>query len=150
MRTINTLALALALFAVNGYAHDEGHGPKLTDSGKYGGLVRPVVDMKEVKKGTKASLVYKAELVRSSSGKVRVYLYDTEMKPLDLNSIDSDATGILGAKVKGKYKTQNFKLKREENHFIGNAPKAPSKPFNYDFHFKEGSRKLLTAFDRLD
>src|SRR5688572_28141500 len=112
---------ALIIFGMNQYslAHDEGHGPKLSDSGKYGGLVSGVVDLKDAKKGAQADLLYKAELVRSPEGKVRVYLYDKEMKPLDLAQVEKVAKGIFGAKVKGKYKTEKFDLKLEGNSFIG-------------------------------
>ncbi|HEX4925187.1 MAG TPA: hypothetical protein VFV50_13930 [Bdellovibrionales bacterium] len=145
------LAAIVAIGLASGAsAHDEGHGPKLTDSGKYGGIVSGVINLKDAKKGAKAELVYKAELVRSPEGKVRVYLYDKEMKPLELAKIEPAAKGILGAKVKGKYKTDKFDLKLEGNTFIGDAPKAPAKPYNLDFQFKEPDRELLTAFDNLD
>lgn len=150
LKSLGTLASLTLLLCASVLAHDEGHGPKLTDSGKYGGIVAPVVNMKEANKGAHATLVYKAELVRNSSRKVRIYLYDSNMKPLDISKLNAQVNGILGAKVKGKYKTIKFDLKREENYFIGQAPKAPSRPFNYDFHFIEGSRKLLSAFDHLD
>jgi hypothetical protein len=147
------LFLALCSLVLAGpitFAHDEGHGPKLTDSGKYGGLVAPVVDLKDAKKGTKAELIYKAELVRSSDGTVRAYLYDKELKPLDLAKIEKTAKGILGGKVKGKYQTEKFDLKLEGNSFTGKMPKTSAKPYNLDFHFTEPGRTLLTAFDNLD
>jgi hypothetical protein len=142
--------LSLLLFGPKTYAHGEGHGPQLTDSGKYGGLVSPLVDTKDAKKGSKAALVYKAELVRSTDGTVRIYLYDTGMNPLDLSNIHKKAEGILSAKVKGKFKEIKFDLSLEGNAFVGKAPISPSKPFNLDFHFKEKNRNLLTAFENLD
>ncbi len=144
------LATGALTISMNAFAHDEGHGPKITDSGKYGGLVGPVVDAKDAKKGTKAALVYKAEMVKGSDDTIRVYLYDESMKPLDLAQVEKTATGVLGAKVKGKYQTLKFELKQEGNSYVGKAPKAPAKPFNLDFQFKEKSRELLTAFDNLD
>lgn len=132
------------------FAHDEGHGPKLSDSGKYGGLVSGVVLKGEAKKGTQAALVHKAELVRSADGTVRVYLYDQKMSPLDLKNFDSKANASLGAKVKGKFTESAFSLEQKENAFTGKMPKPASKPYNIDVTFKEGSRELLTAFDNLD
>ncbi len=145
-----TLAIGALAVSFKSFAHDEGHGPKVTDSGKYGGLVGPVVDAKDAKLGTKATLVYKAEMVKGSDDTVRVYLYDSAMKPLDLAQVEKIATGVLGAKVKGKYKTIKFELKQEGNSYVGKAPKASAKPFNLDFQFKEKNRELLTAFDNLD
>ncbi len=131
-------------------SHDEGHGPKLTDSGKYGGLVAPIIDLKDLKKGPHADVVYKAELVLSGDGKVRLYLYDASMKPLDLAKFANGAKGVLETKTKGKYKTVDFTMSLEGKAFVGQSPKPASKPFNLDFHIKEGERALLTAFDNLD
>ncbi|MBI4346246.1 MAG: hypothetical protein HY553_05285, partial [Elusimicrobia bacterium] len=74
MRTMGLL-LAAAL-ASAAYAHDEGHGPKLTDQPPQGGVLTAVVEAKDAKLGPAAALVYKAELVRSDDGTVRVTLYD--------------------------------------------------------------------------
>ncbi len=131
-------------------AHDEGHGPKLTDAGRYGGLVAPIIDLKDLKKGHNATVVYKAELVLSSEGKVRLYLYDASMKPLDMAKFAKGAKGVLETKAKGKEKTEDFPLTLEGKAFIGQSPKPKSKPFNLDFHLREGERALLTAFDHLD
>jgi hypothetical protein len=132
------------------YAHDEGHGPKLSDAGKYGGLVSPVIDMKEAAKGAHATVVYKAELVRTADGKVRLYLYDQQMTPIETKSGVTSVKGFLEVKVKGKYKQEPFSLALEGKSFVGLAPKSLSKPFNIDFHIKEAGRELLTAFDNLD
>jgi hypothetical protein len=144
------LIIFCLLLADLGLAHDEGHGPKLTDSGKYGGLVAPIVDMKDIKKGAHADVIYKAELVLSSDGKVRLYLYDGSMKPLDLAKFAKVAKGVLETSSKGKHKTEEFPLIREGKAFVGQSPKPGSKPFNLDFHLKEGEKALLTAFDNLD
>jgi hypothetical protein len=130
--------------------HDEGHGPKLTDSGKYGGLVSGVILKADIKKGVSASLVYKAELVKSSDGTLRVYFYDTKMTALDIKGFEFKATAISASKVKGKYVDTPFSLEIKGNYFIGKMPKPLSKPYNIDVTVKEGGRELLTAFDNLD
>lgn len=144
-----TVLIAL-LFSIGAFAHDEGHGPKLTDAGKQGGVVSPVVEAKDASKGTKAALHYKAELVRSEDGTVRLYLYDKEMNPLDLEKFDKKAKGTLGVTKKKKYTKTPFELSVEENAFVAKAPKPSSKPFNIDIIVKEGSKEYLTAFDNLD
>ena len=65
------LALLLLLSASPVLAHDEGHGPKLSDVAKQGGVVSPVIDAKEHDLGAKAAVVFKAELVRAEDGTVR-------------------------------------------------------------------------------
>jgi hypothetical protein len=131
-------------------AHDEGHGPKVTDAGKQGGVVAPVVEAKDVSKGAKAKLVYKSELTRADDGTVRVFLYDEQMNPLDLGKFADSAKGVLEAKKGKKWTKTPFALKKEEGAFVGKAPKATKKPYNIDVVVNEGGKELLTAFDNLD
>ncbi|MFN0118534.1 MAG: hypothetical protein ACKVQC_09620 [Elusimicrobiota bacterium] len=132
------------------FAHDEGHGPKLTDQSKQGGVIAPVIDEKDAKKGAKAAVVYKAELVRSDEGIVRLYLYDIQMNVLDISKFEKTAKGIVEVENKKKYSKTPFDLKIIDDVFTGSAPKASRKPFNIDVHLKEGTRSLLVAFDNLD
>lgn len=141
------LSLALAL---NAFAHDEGHGPKLTDAPKQGGVVTSVVLAKEASKGPKAELIHKAELVRSADGTVRVYYYDKAMNPLKAGSFAATAKAILITSKKGKISTQNFELKFVEDHFEGKSPKPSRRPYNIDVKVMEGDKELLAAFDNLD
>jgi len=150
MRTAWLLVLALVIFRLPAFGHDEGHGPKLTDSGKQGGVVSPVVDMKDAKKGASAALVYKAELVRSDDGTVRVYFYDQYMKALDLSKFSPQADGVVEFKKGKKWEAGKFTLKATDGAFLGTVSKPKTKPYNIDIHVKEGSRELLSAFDNLD
>ncbi len=146
-QTIIILALCFAGIA---QAHDEGHGPKLADTGKYGGLVSAVVLKADAKKGAGAPLVHKAELVRSSDGTTRVYLYDSAMKPLEMKGFDAKGTASLGAKVKGKWKDVAFNLELKDGNFSGKMPKPEAKPYNVDVTIKQNGKELLSAFDNLD
>lgn len=133
------------------FAHDEGHGPKLTDQGKRGGVMSPVIDKKDYSKGAKAAVVYKGELVMSEDGTVRVYLYDVGMNPLDAVNLSAKAKGVVETEKKGKMTRVPFPLNLEEDGgFMGVAPKSKVKPFNIDVVIKEGERDLLVAFDNLD
>jgi hypothetical protein len=143
------LAGILAL-SMNAMAHDEGHGPKLADTGKFGGLVSAVVAKADAKKGSSAAMVYKAELVRSSDGGMRVYLYDGAMKQLDLGKFEAKGKALVGSKVKGKWKENHFGLEKKDNSFEGKMPKPESKPYSIDVTITEGGKELLTAFDNLD
>ena len=148
-KTILTMALLIG-FSGTALAHDEGHGPKLSDTGKYGGLVSPVVKKAEAKLGPKAGLVHKAELARAADGTARVYLYDTEMKALGLENFEKKTTATVGSRVKGKWKQVAFNLEQKNGAFVGKMPKPESKPYSIDVNLKEGSTELLTAFDNLD
>lgn len=136
--------------AARSFAHDGGHGPKLTDQGQQGGVMASVIDKKDLKLGAKASVLYKGELVRSEDGTVRVYLYNKDMSPLDLSKLDGVGKGIVETEKKGKYTKVPFDLKQEDGTFSGTAPKPTVKPFNIDVTLKEGERELLVAFDNLD
>lgn len=145
MKTILALCLTLTL---NAFAHDEGHGPKLTDAPKQGGILTSVVLAKDASKGPKAEMIYKAEIVRSSEGKVSVYFYDKSMKPIQ--GLAQVASGSLESGKKGKVTYQKFELKFVTDHFEGQSPKPQRKPYNIDITVKEGERELLAAFDNLD
>lgn len=132
------------------YAHDEGHGPKLSDTGKYGGIVSSVVNKENAKMGGKAPLLYKAELVRSTDGTLRLYIYDKKMSILKDKKFSSEAKGSLAFKTKGKWENIAFTLESKDNVYIGKMPKPKSKPYNIDIVLKDGEMDLLMAFDNLD
>lgn len=131
-------------------AHGDGHGPKVSDVGIFGGAVSAVVKESDHAKGTKAELVYKAELVRSGDGTVRVYIYDSKMKPLNLTDFSKTAKASLISFVDGKEDVAKFSLSLSGKNFTGKAPKEKSKPFNLDVVFEEKGTKYLAAFDHLD
>ncbi|MBL7716562.1 MAG: hypothetical protein JNL01_13950 [Bdellovibrionales bacterium] len=145
------LAIAVSMFvSFSAFAHDEGHGPKLTDTGRQGGIVAPVVDAKDAAKGAGAQAVFKSELVRSDDGSIRLFLYDKSMNPADLSKFGKTAQGTLLSKKSKKMAKETFSLNQEDGSFFGKAPKAASKPFNIEVRVKEGSKELLTAFENLD
>ena len=152
-KKIMLVALVASLFSVTGldqvFAHDEGHGPKLTDAGKKGGIVSPVIRAADAKKGGKAELLYKAELVRSDDG-VKVYVYDKEMNAVDLSKFEAKAKGVVESKKQKKWTQTPFDLVLEGDAFNGKAPAPAKKPFNIDVKLKMGGQELLAAFDNLD
>jgi len=148
MKKRTLMILAVLLLAGVVHAHDEGHGPKLTDTGIYGGITSAVVDDKDVDKGAHAPLVYKAELVRSEDGTIRLYLYDTKMKAIPLDGFDKKAEAVLALPKTGA--AQNFEMNLDGNAFVGKMPKTSKRPYNIDIKLKTKDRQLLTAFDNLD
>lgn len=147
------LLLAAALSTV-AYAHDEGHGPKLTDQPPQGGVLTAVVEAKNAKLGPEAPLIYKAEMVRSEDGTVRVTFYDEKLEALDVGKFDNKAVAVLIVEKKKKVTTKKFSLALEDGAFVGKMPKPAGKPYNIDVTVEEGKgkdkRKLLAAFDNLD
>lgn len=152
MKIIKLTILFLLLISIPAVstAHDEGHGPKLTDTGMFGGIVTAVVNQGDASKGSEADLVYKAELVRSQDGTVRVYFYDKTMKPLKMAAFDKTADAVLITFSGDKENVEKFNLGLEGKAFKGNSPKAKSKPYNIDVVFTENGKKYLAAFDNLD
>lgn len=149
-KLLQTTLIATLITWTSAHAHDEGHGPKLADAGKYGGLVSAVVAAGDAKLGAKAPLVHKAELVRSSDGTVRIYMYDQSMKPLDVKNFEPKGSASLASSVKGKWVETVFPLEVKEGAFTGKMPKVAKKPYNIDITVKENGKELLSAFDNLD
>jgi hypothetical protein len=144
------LVVACLASSIPSFAHDEGHGPKISDTGKFGGLVSAVVEKKYALLGAKAELHYKAELVRSPDGKVQVYLYDSAMKPVDGSTWDKKGKVTMATQKKGKMQSKDFEVTFDGKAFSGQMPEVIGKPFNLDFIFKDKDKELLTAFDNLD
>ncbi|HKY64013.1 MAG TPA: hypothetical protein VJR29_11385 [bacterium] len=145
-----TLISAMLVWALPLLAHDEGHGPKLSDTGNYGGVLTAVVEAKNAPQGAKAPLVYKAELTRSEDSTVRVYIYDLAMKPLPAEALPKTAQASLVSMKGGKESSTPFALNLEGANFTGKAPAPASKPFSIDVTFKTKDRELLAGFDNLD
>ena len=149
------MLIGLALLTGLSIAHDEGHGPKLSDSPKQGGKVAPVIAAEEAPKGLKASLIYKSELVRSEDDLIKVYLYDKDMNPLpaaQLSQFVKAAMGTVEHVKKGKIaKTSKFSLELKNGVFEGNLGEKPkTQTFNIDVKMKDGEKELLAAFDGLE
>src|SRR5688500_1089486 len=128
--------MSFALPAV--LAHDEGHGPKLTDQPQQGGVIASVVRAADARLGPKATLIYKAELARLEDGSVRVYLYDDHMAPLPLTNFGESAKAIVIVTRKGKVSETPFTLKKGTDSFEGKLPAINRKPYNIDINFQEG------------
>jgi hypothetical protein len=147
------LTVLLTLFTTMSFAHDEGHGPKAseTDVPKQGGTLASVVKLSEAKKGASAELQYKSEFVRSEDGTVRVFVYDKSLAPVDMSKFAKDAKGMIEVMKKGKIaKKLPFSLKLEDGAFVGKAPKSPSKPYNLYVILKSDGLDLLSELSNVD
>ena len=142
--------LVLTFLSVNALAHDEGHGPKLGDQPKFGGLVAAVIDHLEVDKGRKAELLYKAELTKNAKGVVRVYFYDNAMKPISIDGFKAGVADLIHKdKTSKKWISKSFKLEKKGDFYEGTLPLKPRPPFNIDVKVDSKGKRLFMAFDNL-
>ena len=133
------------------FAHDGGHGPKLTDGPKQGGTIAPVVNFNEAHKGADAQLQFKSEFVRSEDGTLRLFIYDKDLNPVALTAFDKAAKGVVEVLKKGKVtKKLNFDLTQQEGAFVGKAPRSPSKPYNIYVILKSNKKEYLTELSHVD
>lgn len=138
------------IFSIGLFAHEGGHGD-VTEGGKFGGIMAPIVKKEEAGSGNKSKFLFKAELVRSESGKISFYIFDDKMNLLKLDSFGAEITAKLEVKKKGKFTYfGEFKLTKNGNHFTGQLPKIEYKPFNIDFFLKQGNQELFVGFSNLD
>lgn len=144
------LIIAVAALSFSLFAHEGGHGT-VTESGKFGGITSPIVDKKEAGKGDKAATLYKAELVRTASGKLSLYIFDNKMNLIELAPFGEEVEAKLEVKKKGKYVyIGDFKFKKAGNHFEGQLPQVEYKPFSIDLYLARGPQKLFVGFSNLD
>ncbi len=145
------LIFLITLMTASAYAHDGGHGPKLGDQPKYGGKVAAVINKKEVKKGTDAKLLYKAELTKNSQNIIRVYMYNTKMKLMNLNNLkNAKADLIFKDRKTKKWKAETFNLEKKDDFYQGKLPVQPRRPFNIDVTVNAEGKDLFMAFDNLN
>lgn len=143
------MSIVLCLSVLNVFAHDEGHGPALKDESLYGGKISAIINADEVKLGRKAKMLYKGELVHESRKQdVKVYVYDQNMKAIDLKDL---AKKIDAVQIE-RNKEQKFELTLDESgkFYKGQRPKNKRVPFNIDIRVKKGEQTLFGAFDGLD
>ncbi len=148
MKKLVSFILLVSSFVL--LAHEGGHG-ELAEGGKFGGVTSPIVAASDAGKGTAAPILYKAELVRSESGKMSLYIFDDKLKLMDLTTFGNEVEAKLEVKKKGKFTYfGSFKLTKHGTHFMGRLPKVEYKPFNIDLFLNSGSQKLFVGFSNLD
>lgn len=143
------LGLFLVLLSLGAFAHDEGHGPALKDESMKGGEVSALISALDVKKGREAKMLFKGELVHDSKDlSTKLYVYDTDMKVIDLSKFGNEIQAVQIERGKEK----SFTLKKDKNgsFYVGERPKNKRVPFNIDIKLSKGDQKLFGAFDGLD
>lgn len=148
---MKSLLLTIVMFlSFNLLAHEGGHG-EVSEGGKFGGVTAPLVNKSEAGQGQKAKTLFKAELVRSADGTLRLYLFDTKMNLLPLTDFSETVKAKLEVKKKGKFTyVGDFELKKGTNHFVGKLPAVEYKPFNIDMFLNNKKQELFVGFSNLD
>jgi hypothetical protein len=148
MKSFFTLIMLVCSLTV--FGHEGGHG-EVEESGKFGGITSPIVSNAEAGLGSKAKTLYKAELVRAESGKLRMYLFNEKMELMNLDSFGKEIEAKLEVKKKGNFTyVGTFKLIKNGSHYVGDLPKIEYKPFNIDFFLTMKEQKLFSGFSNLD
>ncbi|MAX66518.1 MAG: hypothetical protein CME66_06250 [Halobacteriovoraceae bacterium] len=140
--TVLTLVLSFNLFA-----HDEGHGPAVTDESMQGGKVTAIIDYKQVNDGRKAEMLYKGELVIEGLD-VKLFIFDKKMKEVPLDQFSKIVTAVQ--LERGKQSKFKLTLDESKKFYSGKREKNKRVPYNIDVKVKKGDRTLFGAFDGLD
>ncbi len=106
------LSAALVLFSVTAFGHDEGHGPKIKNQGKYGGRMSSVIFKKDAS-NKHAKAQYAAEMTSSADGTLRLYFYDTKLQPASISV--KQVTGNASYKSKDTRKSTTSKIEFKQN-----------------------------------
>ena len=147
MKLLMSFILSAVVFSA--FAHDGGHGPAIKDESLYGGKVTAIISADEVNKGRDAKMLYKGELVHSSRDlDVKVYIYDLNMKPVDLKAFSNKINAVL--LERNAEKKFELTLDKSGKFFSGMREKNKRVPFNIDINLSKGDKKLFGAFDGLD
>lgn len=138
----------LLVTSFNLLAH-EGHGEAPRDPSRFGGLLSGVVEAKKMKKNENNPVLYKAELVRSEDGTLRLYVFDLGMKSIGLDQFSQKIEASV-ENIKNKIKL-NFSLEKSGEYYLGKMPKVTKRPFDLFFKLKDNKGKeLFIGYDNLD
>jgi hypothetical protein len=138
------LSLFVICCSMNVLAHEEG-GPKISDGGKYGGVLAAVIE-----EGKAKTIILKSELIKNEDNTIKIYLFDTNSKLLAMDTLPAKINAFLEYKVNGKFIKEAFDLLKEGAYFTGKIPKVKRKPFNIDIEFNLNGKKLWAGFENLD
>jgi nitrogen fixation protein FixH len=141
------LSAFILLLSLNLFAHDEGHGPAITDESMQGGKVTAIINYKEVNNGRKAKMLYKGELVVEGTN-VKLYVYDKNMKDVSLDKFSNTVDAVQ--LERGNSSKFTLKLSDNKKYFEGKRLKNKRVPYNIDVKIKQGDKTLFGAFDGLD
>lgn len=121
------------------------HSQKKKRVGKHGGKVAKVARTPNPKKYRRVKPIYMAELVKEKSGKISVYFYDKNMKPMYLDKFSKASAIVIWGKHKKK-KSREFPLVKRGIFFSGQLPDINKKRLNVMVGVQEGDRQLFVHF----
>lgn len=143
------LVLILAIMTTQSFAHDEGHGPSLIETGNYGGIMAAIMLENDIG-NEEAKIHYKGELVINKKYEARFYIYDDKMKQQKLKGFPEKIRGDVEIKIAGKFKKDSFEFVKKGNNYYAQIPKPAKKPYNIDIYMSHESKNLFVGFSNLD
>ena len=159
MKTLS-LGAALSLFtSLTVFAHEGGHHPTVTDSGRYGGLVTAITekpshhdhhDHHDHDHTDETTSKFKAELVRSTDHTVHLYIYTETMTPADPKSLGNEVKSSLVQGASKKTKKEGFSLKFDGKSYKGSSPAVVHKPYSMEFTILINGKENQATFSNLD
>ncbi len=153
MSSFAVLALLHNLLITKMHAHEGGHHPTVTDGGRYGGLIAPLVEEHHDHHGHhehEHESKFKAELVRGTDLSVYVYIYKDGMNPADTKILGNDIQGAIVSGSGKKKKLEDFTLKLAGKSYTGKSPKINERPYTMEFKITIEGKKLTASFTNLD
>jgi hypothetical protein len=139
------IGVFVLLVASVGFAHDEGHGPKVSDNANE----RAVILAKDAKLGTKAKAVSSATLERLGDDDIGVILKSTA----ETLGETAQAT-LIPTSSRKKAKPQTFKLAKVTEDgktlYKGVLPHLGHGLYELEVKFKLGSNDVLVAFPNVE
>jgi hypothetical protein len=142
------LSAALAMSSVVAFAHDEGHGPKIRNQGKYGGRLSSVIFKKDANNSS-AKAEYAAELTSSSDGTLRLYLYDTKLQPVSLSPKQVTGNASYKSKETRKSTTSKIDFKQNGDSFESKLPADIDGTVSLEVDIATKNGDYMAAFPRI-
>lgn len=130
---------SLLFVSVFAFSHDGAEVPSGRFAAKYGGRVAFVADDDHK--------LYLAEIIISDSDKVRLYIYDLEMKQVDLKDFPSQIVGDVKNKNRSN---QKVSLSKKDKYFVGELRSIKNKPYHLNFEFEVKGENLHVEFPFMD
>lgn len=122
------------------YAHEDDEMVVVKNSPRFGGRIAAVV------KGHDP--IYMSEILVDDRNIVRLYLYDLQMKSIDLKSFPDTMTGLISSRK--NQKEGLVELKKGSKYYQGNLPVVKGRPYQLKVAIPSKGKALEIFFKDMD
>lgn len=91
---------------------------------------------------------YMAELLVSDDNKIRLYIYDHDMKDVSLDDLPQNM--IFHSQSKRGNEKKTITLQKSKKYYLGDMPLLKRKPFDLSLEFKVKGKELRVSFTGMD